>query len=176
LLVAFCVVGVFLRAGRAQTDPPQVSLADLAKKTRAEKASKEHSTARRVMNDDNAPQRELDQTYDFLLGNDSGCATHGADPDRQPPGGFGVEVPLEHSGVYIPFGRDDLELEFRRRGPGISGMLLTRSRFRGAAMKLAAVEDTSVGSQRALLVHFNFVFHGIPHDGMALFVSAPQQC
>jgi len=42
-------------------------------------------------------------------------------------------------------------------------------------MKLAEVEDTSVGSQRALLVHFTFAFHGIPHEGMALFVSAPEQ-
>jgi len=175
LLVAFCVVGVFVRAGWTQTDPPQVSLADLAKKTRAEKASKEHSTARRVMNDDNAPSANWIKRTTSYWATIPAAQLTVLIPIASRPADFGVEVPLEHSGVYIPFGETIWNSSFDGAAQEYLGMLLTRSRFRGAAMKLAAVEDTSVGSQRALLVHFNFVFHGIPHDGMALFVSAPQQ-
>ncbi len=54
-------------------------------------------------------------------------------------------------------------------------MLLTRSQYRGAKLVIDGVEDTSVGGQDAILIHFNFDFRRIPHHGVALFVSAPLQ-
>ena len=175
LFVTFCVVGVFVTDGSAQTESPQVSLADLAKKTRADKTSKQHQTARRVLNEENASSANwMKRTTSYWATIPAAQLTvlipitsRGAD--------FGVEVPLEHSGVYIPFGETIWDSSFDGAAQQYLGMLVTRSRFRGAAMKLAEVEDTSVGSQRALLVHFTFAFHGIPHEGMALFVSAPEQ-
>jgi len=146
LFVTFCVVGVFVTDGSAQTESPQVSLADLARKTRADKTSKQHQTARRVLNEENAFQCALDETHDLVLGNDPAAQLTVLIPITSRGADFGVEVPLEHSGVYIPFGETIWDSSFDGAAQQYLGMLVTRSRFRGAAMKLAEVEDTSVGS------------------------------
>ncbi len=174
LLVGFCIAG-HLATGWAQADAPQVSLGDLVKKTRAEKASKEHSVARRVLNDENAPSANWVKHTTSYWATIPAAELTVLVPIVNRPADHGIEVPLEHSGVYIPFGETIWSTSFDEAAQEYLGMLLTRSRFRGAALKLDGVEDTSVGGQRALLVHFNFAFHGIPHEGMALFVSVPEQ-
>jgi hypothetical protein len=175
LFATTCVVAILLTAGWAQTEAPQVSLADLAKKTRAAKTSKEHSAARRVLNEENAPSANWMKRTTSYWATIPPAQLTVLIPIASRAADFGVEVPVEHSGVYIAFGETIWDTSFEGAAQQYLGMVVERSRFRGAPIKLGAVEDTSVGSQRALLVHFGFTFHGIPHEGLALFVSAPQQ-
>lgn len=173
-LAALCVAGLLLGTGWAQTEP-QVSLGDLAKKTRAEKAAKEHVVARKVLNEENAPTANWEKHTTSYWGTIPPANLTVLVPVSSRGADHGLEVPLEHSGVYMPFGETIWSTSFNVAAQEYLGMLLTRSRFSGAALKLDGVEDTSVGGQRAVLVHFNFGFRGIPHEGMALFVSAPEQ-
>jgi hypothetical protein len=174
-IAALFVAGLWVSTAWAQTDAPPVPLGDLAKKTRTEKTSKNHITARRVLNDENAPSANLVEYKKSYWATIPAAELTVKIPTAHRAADFGVEVPLEHSGVYIAFGETIWDTSFDGAAQEYLSMLLTRSRFRGAALKLAEVEDTSVGSQRALLVHFNFGFHGIPHEGIALFISAPEQ-
>jgi hypothetical protein len=170
---ALCVAALLFATAGAQTDSPQVPLGDLARKTRAESGSKNH--ARRVLNDDNAPRAHwIKRTSDYwatippaILTISIPESSHGAD--------FGVEVPIGKSSVYIPFGETVWSTSFDTAAQEYLSMLLNRSRFRGAALTLDGVEDTTVSGQEAKLVHFNFDFKGIHHAGVALFVSAPAQ-
>jgi hypothetical protein len=173
---AFCIAGLFLATGWAQTDSSQGSLGDLAKKTRAEKASKQHIAARRVLNEENARSANTQKHTTDYWATIPPASLSVMIPTPNHGVYCGVQVPLEHgSGVHILFGETIWSTSFNAAANEYLTMLLTRSCFSGAALKLGGVEDTSVGSQSAVLVHFNFGFRGVPHAGMALFVSAPEQ-
>lgn len=175
LLMAMLVTVGLCGGVWAQSESANTSLGDLAKKTRAEKNANGHVVARRVLNDENAPSANvLKHTTSYWATIPPAKLTVSI-PNSSRPAEHGVDVPLEQSGVYIPFGETIWSEDFDQAAQEYLDMLLTRSRFRGAALKLGEVEDTTVGGQRALLVHFNFAFRGIPHDGLALFVSAPLQ-
>jgi len=159
----------------AQSEPEQGGLGDVAKKARAEKNSKDHVTARKVLNDENAPSSSWEKRTTSYWATIPPAKLTVLVPIEHRPADHGIEVPVGDSGVYIPFGETIWSESFNEAATEYLGMLLTRSRFRGASLKLDGVEDTNVGGQRALLVHFNFGFRGVPHQGVALFVSAPRQ-
>lgn len=153
-----------------------VPLAELARKTQAEKKSKDHVTARKILNEENVAKPGWRKWSDGFN------ATY-------PPASLTITVPrewpvssrdniqsaVEKSGVYIGFGNTDWSgtpLEDVRQN---LQNLFASSIFYGSSVKLRQMEDTSVDGQGALLVHFEFMFRSVPHSGLALFVSAPQQ-
>jgi hypothetical protein len=166
---------LLLAAAWAQSESEGPSLADLAKKTRAAKASKEHVVARRELNEENAPSAKSEKHTTSYWATIPAAELTVLVPIPNRGRYCGLEVPLKHSEVHLLFGETVWSTSFNTAAQEYLGMLLTRSCFSGAALKLDGVEDTSVGSQRALLVHFNFDFKGIHHAGIALFVSAPEQ-
>jgi len=175
LLSSFYIAGLLLVTGWAQTDPPPVSLGDLAKKARAEKISRDHVSARYVLNDENARSAKWEKHSTHFYATIPPAKLTISVPIPNRAADFGVEVPIGNSTVYIPFGETVWSASFNTAAQEYLGMLLNRSRFRGAALKIDGVEDTTISFRRALLVHFNFDFKGIHHAGVALFVSAPEQ-
>jgi len=159
----------------AQSEPAQNSLGDVGRTTRAEKNSKNHVVASRVMNEENAPRANWEKHTTSYWATIPPARLTVSVPMSSRPADHGIEVPLAQSGIYIPFGETIWSESFDEAAQEYLGMLLTRSRFSGAALKLDGVEDTTIGGQQAALVHFSFEFHGIPHEGLALFVSAPLQ-
>ena len=159
----------------AQSDSGQPSLGDLARKTRAEKSSKQHVSAKRVLNDENAPTANWEKRTTSYWATIPASTLTVLIPIDHRPADHGVEVPIGNSSVYIAFGETVWSESFDEAAGEYLDMLLTRSRFSGSKLKLDGVEDTSVGGQQGALVHFNFSFRGIPHQGLALFVSAPLQ-
>jgi hypothetical protein len=175
-------VGRFVTAGalilllapisvRAQEQPDD-SVAAAARKARDEKSSPEHVTARKVLTDDtsakpNWSKRSRDYWATIpaatlsILAPDPSANVSGDSPDPY--------------GAYILFGETIWSESFNQAASEYLTMLLTRSRYRGAALAIGGVEELSISGQRSLLVHFKFDFRGIPHQGMALFVSAPEQ-
>src|SRR5215470_2698714 len=159
LLVRLLVVATLLTCACGivcgQDDADQSSLGELAKKQRVEKNSKNHATARRVLNDENAPSANTEKHTSEYWATIPPAKLTVSIPVAHRPADHGVEIPLENSSVYIPFGETIWSESFDEAASEYLGMLLTRSRFRGATLKLDEVEDTSLGDQRAILVHFN---------------------
>lgn len=172
VLVLLLVLG----CGMAQSPSEETSLADLAKKTRAMKASKDHVSARKVLNNENAPSANCVKRTTGFWATIPPAKLTVVVPVVNHTGYGSIEIPLEHNSVFIRFGEPIWSTSFADATQQYLGMLLTNY-FRGAVLKLGAVENTSVGSQRAMLVHFSFDFRGIGilHKGMALLVSAPEQ-
>jgi len=177
LLGAFCIVGLLLTSGWAQTEPPSDSLGDVAKKTRAEKASKDRVSARKVLDDDNAPSANwVKRTTSFWATNPPATLTVLVPATNRQAENYNVEIPLEHSStMYVLFGETIWSDDCFCAAEEYLKMFVGRSRFSGSTLKVGAVEETSVGSQPAILMRLVFDFRGIHHKGIALFVSAPEQ-
>lgn len=171
-LVAACAG--MSRLAWTQSNSQESSLGDLARKERAAKASKNHVFASRVLNGETAPHDSEKQTKSYWATIPPSKLTINIPvPNRAVD--LGIEVPIGKSSAYIAFGETVWTDSFEQATQEYLSMLLTRSLFRGAKLRLGTVEDTAIGGQAALLVHFDFAFHGIPHQGLALFVSAPHQ-
>ena len=166
---------LLLATAWAQSDSSQASLADLARKTRADKASKDHVAARKVLDEETVPRATWQkQSRDYWATIPPATLTIST-PTPIRAAEHGIEIPLKESSIYVPFGETVWSTSFNTAAQEYLSMLLGRSRFRGSALTMDGVEDTTVGGQRAALVHFNFVYKGIQHAGVALFVSAPEQ-
>lgn len=174
-LIGLALISGLMPSVFAQDESQEGTLGDLARKTRAEKTTEGHVSARKVLNEENATHSHLiAHTSEYHATIPPAKLTVWI-PDSSRPAEHGSEVPLGKSTIYIPFGETVWNSDFNVAGQKYLSMLLTRSRFSGAALQLDGVEDTTVSEQRAVLVHFNFNFKGIPHKGSALFVSAPEQ-
>ena len=159
----------------AQTDSQNPPLGDVAKKTRNARASKDHVTAKRVLDEETVPHANWHKhTASFLVTIPATKLTV-AIPVPNRSAEFGYEVPIGESVIYIPFGETSWTNSFNSAAQDFFTMLLSRGRFRGMSLKLGDTEDTTIDDRRAILVHFTFVFRSIPHDGIALFIGVPEQ-
>jgi hypothetical protein len=172
---ALCIAGLLLATGWTQTEAPLDSLGELAKQTRAERATKDHISARKVLNEENEPQAHRTRiSSDFWATIPPSTLTvYVPKPDRPP--GPGMEDLIGSGRLSVRIGNTDWNTSFRAPVQQHLTVFLNQSWFRGASLKLGGVEDTTISGQPALLTHFNFDFKGIRHTGVALFVSAPEQ-
>src|SRR3954454_2239352 len=148
------------------------SVTAAARKTREDKSSPGHTTARKVLDEETSTKPDWSKrSHDYwatipaatlsILAPNPSTHLSGDSPDPY--------------GAYILFGETIWSENFNQAASEYLTMMLTRSRYRGAVLTIGGVEESSIGGQRSLLVHFKFDFRGIPHQGMALFVSAPEQ-
>jgi hypothetical protein len=159
----------------SQSESQGTSLGDLARKTRAQKTSKDHVAAKKVLDEENAQSAKWQKRSASFLVTVPPAQLTISIPVPNKTVDFGAEVPIGNSNIYIPFGETSWSPSFDTAAQEFLSMLLNRSHFRCSALKVGAVEDTTIDRQRAALLHFSFVSHDIPHDGVALFVSAPEQ-
>jgi hypothetical protein len=150
-------------------------VAELARKTKAQKAAKDHVAARHVLDENNAPASNLDVYRESFFATIP-CATLFIPVAKTGhPRAAYDEFPLKHGGVNILFGETTWNPDFNAAAEQYFSLLTQRSFYRGASLKLGAREDTSVGGQAAILVHFHFDLRGSSFAGLALFVAAPEQ-
>ena len=169
-LAAVLIIIAIASSGREA--PDQSSLGDLARKARAEKNSKDHVAATRVLDDETRPRsnwRKLTNSYWATI--PPSTLSVMVPPTTQPT--LTAQPPYPKAAIVM--GETICSESFNQAAREYLTMLLTRSQYSGAKLVIDGVEDTSVGGQDAILIHFNFDFRGIPHQGVALFVSAPLQ-
>lgn len=153
-------------------EQPHDSVAAAAKKARDEKSSAGHVTARRILTDETYTKPNWSRrSHDYWATIPAATLSISA---PNPSANISGDSPDPY-GAYILFGETIWSESFNQAASEYLTMLLTRSRYRGATLAIGGVEESSIGGQRSLLVHFKFDFRGIPHQGMALFVSAPEQ-
>ncbi len=170
-LVLGIVVLVAATTAAAQSNSEESSVADAARNARAEKNSRDHVIAHRILNEENRPHagwQKLTKCYYGTI----------------PPSSLSVLAPLttrrpdaahtEYDKVRVFMG-DTIWSESFSEAIRQYLSTLIRGQYNGARVIINGVEDTSIGERGAILIHFNFEFRGIPHQGMALFVSAPLQ-
>ena len=176
---AFLAVVVLLctlpSAIHGQSDASQDSVAEAARKTRAQKSAKGHVSAKKILDDDNSPKANMVRRVQEFWATIPPSKLIVLVPTSSRPAEHGLEVPLDKSAVYVPFGETSWTPDFNEAAQQYFDMILTRSRFNGAPLKLGRREETTVSDEPAILVHFSFPFRGIGHDGMAMFISAPEQ-
>lgn len=160
---------------QGQSDVSQDSVAEAAKKTRAERSAAGHVSAKKVLNDDNAPKANMVKRVEEYWTTSPPSKLIVLLPMSRRPADFGVEVPLESSGVYVPFGETSWTPDLNAAAQQFFEMILTRSRFSGVSLKLTSREETTISHQPAILVHFSFMFRGIAHHGIAMFIAVPEQ-
>lgn len=153
------------------------SVAAAAKKTREEKASNNHVTAKKVLNEETSANSNWSKrSNNYWATIPPSTLTISVPNSKSPAQDSAPGESADPYGAYILFGETIWNNDsFNGAANEYLRMLLTRSRYRGASLTIGSVEDTTIAEQAALLVHFKFDFRGVPHEGMALFVSAPQQ-
>ena len=158
-----------------QSDALSDSVAEAARKTRAEKSAEGHVSARKVLDDDNSPKANTVRRVQEFWATIPPSKLIVLVPTSSRAAEHGLEVPLGKSAVYVPFGETFWTADVNEAAQQYFDMILTRSNFIGAALKLGRREETTISDQSAILVHFSFTFHGVGHDGIAMFISVPEQ-
>ena len=158
-----------------QGDDSQGSVAAAAARTKAEKSAPGHVTAKTVLNDDNNPKANTVLESRDYYGTIPPSKLTISIPVSSRPADFGYEVPLENSTVYVPFGETSWTDDFNEAARQFFEMIIARSRFRGVRLKLGTREETTVSDLPAVLVRLSFMFRGVGHDGVAVFIEATEQ-
>ena len=180
LIASFATQMTFAQGGAEQTQ----SLGDVARKARAQKSSSFHPNARKVVDDETqAPPGT--KSYGSTLCYTVPCAHLDAYFPQETtslyPTGF-LQIPISSSdgAVLVRFGRgtftgesDASDALTTAESNYLSG--LARPENFGSAGELIFDEETSVGDQPARFLRFRLMNHGIPHEGMALLVTSPDQ-
>ena len=172
LMIAICSL---TSAIQGESDPPSDSVAEAARKTRAQKSAEGHVAAKKILNDDNSPKANIVRRVQEFWATIPPSKLIVLVPTSSRPAEHGLDVPLEKSTVYVPFGETFWTPDLNDAAQQYFDMILTRSRFNGAPLKLGRREDTTVGDEPAILVHFSFPLRGIGYDGVAMFINAPEQ-
>lgn len=174
-LIAACfLAALVLSPAWSQSDSSEGSLGDVARKTRADKTAKGHVAARKILDEETAPSAQwMKRTTNYWATVPPATIT-ALIPAKYKAGGDCLEFPLDHGTVYVPVTEPHLPSTAGSVQEMITA-LLARTRFAGAVLKTGAVEDTTVSNHTAVLSHFKFESHGVPYDGLALFVDAPEQ-
>lgn len=172
IVIVLGSVSVFMES---QVDAQEDSVAAAARQTRTEKTAKGHVSAKKILDDDNSPKANMVRRVQEFWATIPPSKLIVLVPVSSRPAPHGLEVPLDKSTVYVPFGETTWTPDFNQAAQQYFDMILTRSSFNGATFKLGAREETTVGDEPAILVHFSFAFHGVGHDGVAIFVGAPEQ-
>jgi|GEM_PF-6501276 hypothetical protein len=173
LLLAIGALGLLIAPpGIWGQQEPDNSVATAAKKARDDKSSPGHISARKVFNEETSTKPNWSKRSNNYWA-------------TIPPATLSISAPNpvlrtqgdspDPYGAYILFGETIWSDSFNQAASEYLTMLLTRSRYRGAVLTIGSIEESSINGQRSLLVHFKFDFRGIPHQGIALFVSAPEQ-
>lgn len=175
--IALLLLLCFPLAIRAQEANPQdLSLGELAKKTREERNSKDHVAAKKTLDDDD--RRLAGHPVRVRYPVDPQWALVVYLPVKAGYQGslyYGYAVPLEQSRMYIVVSRgiqgNDLKLAEEKS---------IRDLLYGATLpsSLVTVEswrDTRVGGQPAVVSRFKFASRGILHKGVNLLVLVNQQ-
>jgi hypothetical protein len=163
------------RAIWSQNDEPQDSVAAAARRTRAERSATGHVSAKKVLDEGNTPRSSLvprSQEYYATIPNSKLTLFL---PTSNRAAEHGVEIPLEKSNVYVPFAETTWTPDLNYAAHQFFEMILTRSRFNGVTLKMGLTEESTVSGQSAVLVHFSFMFRGVGHDGLAMFITVPEQ-
>jgi hypothetical protein len=176
---AFVAVVVLLctlpSAIQGQTEASQDSVAEAARKTQAQKSAEGHVSAKQTLDDDNSPKANMVRSVHEFWATIPPSKLIVLVPTSSRPAEHGLEIALDKSSVYVPFGETTWTPDLNEAAQQYFDMLLTRSRFNGAPLKLGRREETTVGDQPAILVHFSFPSRAVGYDGMAMFISVPEQ-
>ncbi len=182
--LALLVATIPAQAIFAQSDPQQTqSLGDVARKARAQKASPVHPKARKVVDEETQVPpggRSYGSTFCYTVP----CAHLDAylpveTSSLYPTGFLQVPIPSSDGAVLVRFGRGT----FTGEGDATDALTTAESNYLsgelaqvfGSAGELIFDEETSVGDQPSRLARFTLMNHGIPHEGMAMLVTAPDQ-
>jgi len=180
LIASFATQMTFAQGSAEQTQP----LGDVARKARAQKSSSMHPKARKVVDEETqAPPgtKSYGSTFCYTVP----CAHLDAYFPQEttslyPTGFLQIPIPSSDGAALVRFGRgaftgesDASDALTTAESNYLSG--LTRPEIFGSVGELIFDEETSVGDQPARFLRLTLMNHGIPHEGMALLVTAPDQ-
>jgi hypothetical protein len=184
ILLALLLATIAAQMILAQADPQQTqSLGDVARKARAQKAAPVHPKARKVVDEENQVPpgvRSYGSTFCYTVP----CAHLDAylpveTSSLYPTGFLQIPIPSSDGAVLVRFGRgtftgeaDASDALTTAESNYLSGELV---QMFGSVGDLIFDEETNVGNQPARFTRFTLMNHGIPHEGMAELVTAPDQ-
>jgi hypothetical protein len=157
-----------------QNDDVQDSVAATARKTREEKSASGHVSAKKVLNDENAPKANLVRKSQVYWEANPPATLSIFVPKSTQLSTEGYEIPLEKSSVYVPLAYTTWTGDLNSAAERFLRIVLTRGAFSEGPVKITSKEQTTISGHSARLIHVSFTHHGVGQDGTVIFINVPE--